>query len=265
MRYLTKEWYNRMQYTSIYLGLKVNNKAEKLSEDFYQEVYAKAKKRHIKDLYDFTDYNKFKKIFLESIDDYNDLKEEDIEQEFRNANEEMFLGMSLEEHFDYCQNNLIEQYKSAIPENILNKVKDIRVLALGYASSEVYKLLKKYCDDNEKFVEEKLRESEKVEEEQFENEPISFIEESFHDCFIIDINKDKNDLVIELDNENEFTDKTEITFKNYNIILDEDIKETYWLYNEVYKNEVGYEVHILTSINDDLKELIIECDDIKIG
>lgn len=262
MRYLTKEWYNKMQYTSIYLGLKVNNRAEELSEDFYQKAYAKTKKRHIKELTDFTDYNKFKKIYLESIDDHEGLKEEDIEQEFRNANEEMFLGMSLEEHFDYCQNNLIEQYKSAIPENILNKVKDIRVLALGYVSSEVYKLLKEYCDTNEKFVEEKLRESAKVEEEQFKNNPIKFIEESFHDCFVIEVIKEKTDLVINLDNEYGFTDKTKITFKNYNIILDENIKETHWLYNEVYKTKVGYEVHILTSVNDDLKELILECEEI---
>ena len=174
----------------------------------------------------------------------------------------MFLGMSLEEHFDYCQNDLIERYKVIIPENILNKVKDIRVFALGYASGEVYKLLKEYCDSNEKFVEERLRESAKVEEELFKNESISFIEESFHDCFILDVIKEKDDLIIKLDNEYGFTDKTKIVFKNYNIILDEDIKETHWLYNEVYRNDNKYEIHILSSNQIDLKELIIECEDI---
>ena len=83
MRYFTKDWYNKMQHASFHLGLKVNKKAEKHDEDFYQKVYNKEKKKHIKEMSDFTDYRKFKKIFLESIDEYKDLKEEDIEREFR--------------------------------------------------------------------------------------------------------------------------------------------------------------------------------------
>lgn len=262
MKYFTKEWYKKMQHTCLYTGLKVNNKAEENSEDFYRELYIETKKRYVKDLSIFTDYKKFKKNYLENIEDYKELKEEDIRQEFLNSKEKMFFGMSIEEHFNYLQNDLIKEYKMNILENILKKVKDIRVLALGCVSSEVYKLLKEYSATNIKLVKEKIREYAKVEEEQFKNESIEFVEESFHDCFVVDVIKEKIDLVIKLDNEPGFTDKTKIIFKNYSIILDEDIKETHWLYNEVYKNKDRYEVHILTAVNDYLKELIIECDDI---
>lgn len=262
MRYLTKEWYTKMQYTGLHLGLKVNKNAEEFSEKFYEELYNKTKDKYIKDLSEFTDYEKFKKMFLESMDDSSSLKEEDIKTEFKNVNEDMFQGMSIEETFDNNQHNIIERFKKVIPKNILNKVKDIRVLGLGYVSSEVYKLLKEYCDSNDKFVEDRFKELEKVEKEQFKNDSIDFPKISFHDCFILDVIKEKNDLIIKLDNEYGFTDKSSITFKNHNIILDENIKESNWLYNEVYKNKDGYEVHILTSVNDDLKELILECEDI---
>jgi len=262
MKYFTKEWYKKMQHTCLYAGLKVNNKAEEFSEDFYLELYTKAKKRYIKDLSIFTDYKKFKKNFLENIDEHKELKEEDIKQEFLNSKEKIFLNMPIEEHFNYLQNDLIEEYKTNIPENILNRVKDIRVLALGCVSSEVYNLLKEYSATNIRFVKEKFREYAKVEEEQFKNESIPFVAESFHDCFVLDVIKEKIDLVIKLDNEPGFTDKTKIVFKDYNIILDENIKETHWLYNEVYKNKNRYEVHILTAVNDCLKELIIECENI---
>lgn len=265
MRYLTKQWYNKMQYAGLYIGLKVNKKAEEFSNEFYQQEYIKAKNKYIKYVADFIDYTKFKKIFLEYIDNQDNIKEEDIELEFKKVNEEMFLGKSIDEHFDNNQKEIIERYKEVIPKNILNKVKDIRVLGLGYVSSEVYKLLKEYCDSNNKFVEDKLKEIEIVEKEQFKNESIDFLKTSFHDCFILDVIKEQNDLIIKLDNEYGFTDKQVITFKNYNIILDEGIKETNWLYNELYKNNDRYEVHVLTFVNDDLKELILECEDIVIG
>lgn len=262
MKYLTKEWYAKMQRTDLYFGLQISKKAEEYSDNYYQTLYNKAQKRHIKDFSDFTSYKKIKKIFLENIDDNSNLTDKDIEREFKNLNKEMFFGMSIEENFDYRQKQIIERLKTDIPEEILNKVKDIRVLALGYVSSEVYKLLKEYCDINEKFVEEKFREYERIESEQFKNEAIGFLEESFHDCFVIDINKEKNNLVIQLDNNHSFTNKTNIVFQNYNTILDENINKSWWLYEEVYKNNDRYEVHILTSGDMGLKELIVDCDDI---
>ena len=127
-------------------------------------------------------------MFLKAVDNADEQTEEDIQREFKKINEEFLNGMSLEESFDYSQNYMIEDLKK-LPLNILNEVKDIRVLALNYTSSKVYKMIKEYCKANEKFVEAKLRESVKAEEEQFKNKSIGFLEESFHDSFIEKINK----------------------------------------------------------------------------
>lgn len=264
MKYLTKDWYRKMQHTSFHLLLKVDNKAEKFSEDFYQDVYNKVKNKYIKEQSDFVNYKKFKKIFLECIDDVKNVKEVEIQKEFEKYQREMFNGLSIEAAFDLRQNNKIEYLKSELPLSILEKVKDVRVLALDYVSSEVYKLIKEYCLSNEKFVDDKFREYACIEIEQQKNETIEFMKESFHDAFILEVKEDKKDLIIKVDNEYGFTNKTNIIFKNYNIILDENIDKSWWLYNEIYKVDNIYEIHILVSNENGLKELIIKCDDINL-
>ena len=114
--------------------------------------------------------------------------------------------------------------------------------------------------NNKKFVEDKLKEYAKIEEEQLKNESIEFLENSFHDAIILQVKQENKDLILEVDPE--LTEKINIIFKNYTIILDENIEKCSWLYDEIYKVDNGYEIHIL-SINyetDELKELIINCD-----
>ena len=43
MKYFTKDWYLRCQYTMLDSGLEVDERASAFSEDFYQELYIKAK------------------------------------------------------------------------------------------------------------------------------------------------------------------------------------------------------------------------------
>jgi len=262
MKYFTKEWYNKMQCTSLHLLLKVSKKAENFSEEFYKKLYDNAKKRYIKQNSYLLDYEKFKKVQFEILDDGEQLTEEEIQEEFKRRNEETFNGKSIEEVFLVRQNHRIEDLKSKLPTNILDKVKDIRVLALDYVSLDVYKLIKEYSEYNKKFVHEKIQEYSKLEEKEFKNVSLDFLKESFHDCFIENITKDEKNLIINLDNEYGFTDKSIITFTNYSILLNENIENSWWLYNEIYKNNNKYEIHILVSRECGLKELIIECDDI---
>lgn len=262
MKYLTKEWYKKMQSTGLHILLKVDKRADEFSEKFYQKIYNKEKKKYVKQESAFTNYKKFKKMILKELYNKEELTEEKILGEFEQYKKDTFEGRSIEENFDYNQNLMIEFLKSSIPSDILNKVKDIRVLALNYVSLEVYNLLKEYCEENENYVENVLKEYTHKESEQLKNETNEFFENSFHDSFILEVNKNKKDLIIKLDPD--FTDKNIITFKNYNIILDENIKECVWLYEEIYKIEKGYEIHILTSNyeRNELKELIITCEDI---
>lgn len=267
MRYFTKEWYGKMQNTNFHDCLKIDERADDFSDDFYKELYNDAKKTQLEFLEDVLDYNNFKNTLLK----FTDFTEEEIENKFKKVNEDLFQGMTPDEYFERSNTISIERLKNSIPENILNKVKDIRVLAFGYVSSEVYELIREYCVANEKFVEEKEIEYSKVLEEQFGDTPITFMQHSFHDCDIIDVYKDKDDLIIKLDNSDGFTGVEKLIFKNYNIILDESIKGCCWKYTEVYRNDDKYEVHILAlsntidmtfSFEKNSREMIICCKEI---
>lgn len=258
MKYLTKEWYNKMQCTKLHSGLTIDKRSDVFSEVFYQKLSRKAREDFLKTHSILVNYEEYKKI-VQGIE-FMDLKEDDLRSNFELLQESL-KGMTLVEYFDYCQNLKIKTIKEKIPKSILHKIKDIRVFSLGYVSKNVYNLLKKYCDDNNKFVEEKFDEYTKLEEETFKNDSLEFIEWSFHDAYISCVRKNKRDIEILMDNVGSFTDKKGIIFKNCNIFLDENIEGTYWLYNEIYKIKNGYEVHILTSY-DDLREFIVECEDI---
>ena len=240
-----------MQYT--HLSLKVNFKAEEFSEEYYQKIYEKEKKEYVEFHLESVKY--FKKMLLINFFKYL------IQGKLKQIKELIKDETEIKESFDLKQRNIIEDLKSNLPSHILNKVSDIRVLALNYASREVADLIKEYCEDNQKYVDKKINEYSKLQEKQFKNKTLDFKEESFHDCLISEIKKDNKSLTIKLNNKHGFTNKSKITFVNYNIILDEDISNSCWLYREIYVKEEKYEVHILTC-GEELRELIIECDDI---
>lgn len=242
-----------MQCIDVHKLLKVNYRAEEFSEEFYQEVYEKEKKKYIE--FQLEVAKKLKKIYWLNFFKYL------IQGNLKQIKEEIMDENEIEESFDYKLKNNMENLKSKLPSRILNKVSDIRVLALDYASREVYDLIKEYCEDNKRYVDKKINEYSKLQEKQFKNKSLEFKEESFHDSLISEIRKENNNLTIKLKNKHGFTDKSKVIFVNYNIILDEGINKSWWLYDEIYVKEDKYEVHILTS-GAKFKELIIECDDI---
>lgn len=46
----------------------------------------------------------------------------------------------------------LKKLKQKLPKYILDEVSDIRVLALGYVSKNIYNKIKQYCEDNERYV-----------------------------------------------------------------------------------------------------------------
>ena len=53
-----------------------------------------------------------------------------------------------------------------------------------------------------------------------------------------------------LDNTGGFTNIDEVTFENFNIIKQDDLlKDSWWLYEEVYKVNDKYEFHVLLQNN----------------
>lgn len=222
MKYFTKEWYLKMVNMNIYLGLKINN--NNLS---YQEIYNQEK-----------------------------IKFNSIQEKIKRLILNMKKNINLETQFELNCENQINKYKNILPKEVLSKIKDIRILGLGYVNKEEYNFIKEYFEDTRKYVDNIIKQYAQK-EEKFENS-LEFIKESFHDYDITNIEKSKDKLIICLDNNQ---NARKIVFKNYNMILDEDIDKSRWLYNEVYKIDDKYEIHILVSGNE-LREMIIQCEDI---
>ncbi|MNC63896.1 hypothetical protein D3C75_1140570 [compost metagenome] len=70
-------------------------------------------------------------------------------------------------------------------------------------------------------------------------------------------------MVIRLDTDGGFTNLNQITFVAVQVLRkDEHIAASSWLYNELYRVEDGYEVHVLLSGAAGLQELFVWCADI---
>ena len=239
MKTFTKEWYKKMQCVHYYIGLKINNDINKNNEEeIYKKVYETKKEEYIK--------------YWTNVDDL--IKKLSGMNKNNSENDLIII-------FDRQNKERTEYIKKILPETIINKITSIRLLSFDYCTQDEYEIIKSYCKDCEKTINESIKKYDEYIKKTFKDNELKFIEESFHDCLIKKCKKDDNNLVLKLDNKGGFTDKKKIIFKNVNIILDEDIVNNTYIYDEIYKNNNKYEVHVLTG-DDELRELILECEDI---
>ena len=241
MKYLTKEWYKKMQASSLHLLLKIDKRAEEYSEELYKEIYEIEKQKYIKEQSRVNDL-----LFK-------------ITTNFKKNNKKL----NYIEKFNNIQKLTIEDLKKKLPHNIINEIKDIRVLALNYSSKKVYDLIKDYSKENEKYVDDKFKEYIKLEKASFKEELNDFFDNSYHDCYIKKVKNSGKNISINFITGG-LTEKDTLILENGRIILDENIEECTWLYEEVYKIDNKYELHILAKKGEDLKEMIIECDNIEV-
>lgn len=279
MRYMTKEWYETVQKTSFYLNLKVSKKAETYSECYFKELYKQKENEWLelwKNVYEISIKNAILKEFYAeygegvSIDDFEFEKIKNTYIKHCKQKDEGFNNIpefnpeqEKKKHKRALQRN-VKCLREKIPEDILQNVADIRVLALRVASREVKQKITKYCKQNEKKVNIAIATYQKEYRKQFqENEP-DFISELFlHDCTLLSCRKKGNDIVMTIDNSNGFTDISEIRMINCNIIKqDAPLHGAWCLYEEVYKSGDRFELHFLFQ-KKNLIDFIVTVDDIK--
>ena len=239
MKIFTKEWYKKMQCAHFYIGLKsIKYLNDDNIEEATNEIYKKIKENRIDEWMKFDD--KIKELSGIGI---NSTKED------------------LAKLFDERIDSDIDQIEYELPEYILNKISNIKLLALGFCKEEEFDLLKDYSLECEKYINDTIKDYNEYIDKEFKDAKIDFIEESFHDCDIVSSKMINNDLELKLNNEGGFTDKNSIIFKNATIILDDDIVDNAYIYDEIYKHDNKLEIHILTRGNG-FRELILECEDI---
>ena len=170
------------------------------------------------------------------------LEEEQNQQdvEIEPYDEEASTNDFLEMHQDE-----IEELKENLPKEILDEVADIRVLALGVATEKVKDLVDKYSQECEMKFEKPFNEYNKHWYTIADKVPAHIKENyNFHDCAILKMTKCGNDIVFELDNSGGFTNINKITYKDAVILENNFVGGCYWIYDEMYLCDKGYECHI---------------------
>ena len=279
MKYMTKEWYETMQKTDLYLLLKVSKKAEAFSEEYFRELYEREEKNWLKLQKDVSEVN-FEDIYPEEFNaeyaDGSPLEESEFEmakKAYFEQREQARIHFGKLPSFDpdrerkkfrqsFRYDN--KRKKNCLPESILLKVADIRVLALNYASREVKQEIAHFCKQNEKSTRAAMAAYQKQYRKQFKTEIPAFAEElNLHDCEVLSCRRTGNDVVMVLDNSGGFTNISTIRIKNCVVIKqDAPLHGAWCLYEEIYKAGERFEIHFLLDKNK-LIDYIIVADDLE--
>ena len=234
MRMLTKEWYQTMLDSGLGVCLEVDPRAAEFSEELFQGLWA------------------------EKLADWLKMREEIcpiLEQEFDEAGERRYF----EENYA----RELETYRTRTPAGILQKVADIRLLALGFCTEEVFREFEQFRTRCEEQTVQTMR---KVWNMQVSLglDKIWTGEHSLHDSSVESLKREGEDLILKFRREAEPWSQIEaIRFREAEILKQEQpMENTWWLYDEIWsREEGGYEIHALLWRDQELFELTIGCRD----
>ena len=281
MKYLTKEWYDITQRAALNTMYKTSKKAETFSEEYFEMLYKREEKKWLKlqkEVSELTFDDIYpEEFYIEEDDDFPldgvELEEakkayfEEREAARADFEEAPPFDPELEkENFRAFNQSTVDELKEYLPEEILRKVADIRVLALGYATAEVKRDIKEYRKKQLSIVTSAMKEYEKEYKRQFRSGSPSFAEElELHDCLVVSCRKKGKNVVMTLDNSSGFTDIREVKFKNCTVIKqDARLRGAWMLYKEIYKAGKRYEIHLLLQKDEQLIDYIVEADDVEL-
>ena len=203
----------------------------------------------------------FKKLEKEYFEDRERAREaHDKLPPFDPEKQRQVFALRFESSVKYLQSNL--------PAEILQNVADIRVLALNRASEKVKKQITEYCENNRKITEQTVKDYQKEYKKQFKSKEPPFAEKlNLHDCYVLSCKNERNDIVISIDNGDDFTDVSTVTFVNCTVIKqDAPLDDACFIYDEIYENGEGYELHFLLRKCEtdemELLDFIVTADDV---
>ena len=243
MRYLTKEWYHTMTDSGLGIQLRADDRAAVFSEEFFRCLWEK------------------------KCGDMLAMRE-DVCYEYDMPWDEEDERRYFEENYRREE----EIFRTRTPAKILSKVADIRVLALGLCTEEVYRDFKDYRALCEKWTEKTMEEAWNMQKAQGLDK-VWTGEHSLHDSLVQSVKREGEDLLIEFERENVlklheelgeeeflFPEIKAIRFRDAEILKQEEpLENAWWLYDEIWKADRGYEIHALLWRENDVFELTIEC------
>lgn len=266
MRYLTKEWCNLSQLTGLHFGLRAHKDASELNESTYQRLRRNKEKailRQEKEIYDFDPRELFeddgmtfvradKFISGEEIQDEDTIVYEMPEEQREHIRKLVeaydvrgpFDIQKSKIEFEERQKHFLKENEIKIPKEIFRQIADPRVFALGYSTKEIIHQLKQISRKNKIRVEQQLVDFSAA--QQSENIPEDLRKHfGFHDCKVLCVEKAK-DITIFLDPSGGFTENNRLTFHDATVIQeDKAVDGCWWIYQELYKTQDGYEAHMM--------------------
>ncbi|WP_342554916.1 DUF4085 family protein [Paenibacillus sp. FSL R7-0652] len=282
MKFLTNEWYDLCQQTGLHFGMRVHRGAASLDEALFERLYKRKEKEYVKfqrEMYD-TDprymlehdgqvLTRADKAFSGEEVTPADQIVYHMPPEERERIENMiaefdarpaFDTKKCKEDYEQSMRGHYEFHAERLPTEILEQIADIRVFSLGYCTREVMEQLKKKSAEN---TEEMQRVQQAYREVMAAQQiPVDVRRRiQFHDCTVTEL-LTGDDLVIRFDTDGGFTEVNKLTLTAAEIVKQKgEIVGTYWLYEELYRIDNGYELHVLLD-GGSKPELIVRCADI---
>ncbi|MFF2483518.1 DUF4085 family protein [Paenibacillus sp. NPDC058071] len=284
MKYLTQEWYELCQRTGLHFGMRVHKGTYVHDEALYLRLYKKKEKEFMsqrREVYDVDPRFMLGQDGAQGVAldkwplDGDQISEEDtmvyhMSAEERDRIQQLIAAYDVRPPFDEvkCKEEFSEiqewgrmEVFHKLPGELSSRIADMRVFALGYCTREVLRELKQLSKENKKRMMLILDEFRQA--QQAENIPEHIRSQfGFHDCTVTELTPGKQ-MVMRLDTQGGFTNNNKVTFDAVDEIIrqDEHIVGSCWIYNELYRTDCGYEVHVLFS-GKEMSELIIRCADI---
>jgi hypothetical protein len=277
MRYLSKKYVERMHNSSMESGLCPDPRAERLDEVFYEEVLAGKQWGLVEIL---------RKVYATP-------QEEVIESIIKSRQHAAEVGLITQEeadagmarvkaqHVEYppfnedeiirnFKNSLVEmedKYRKSLPEEILCRVADLRMLALGFATPEVIEAITAWSDENRRFVEDISRASNEMTKEAQATLPWRTARLFYlHDAHVERAERNEETLTLHIDEEgvNRYHVQS-VRFIGCKIVQWEDPSGLYWFAHETERLPDGcYSVGVLLRKEYDIVEMALIARDILI-
>ncbi len=257
MKFFTPEWDYASRRTSLSLGLHPDKRAKTFDESFYNRVYQQAYQREyrmMKSVHEVSHAELIMRMY-KPLYDADEMSREDYETAVEDARrlDAEKPPFCEEAVISRCQTQLRNSqrsYQQLLPSEILSRVADIRVLAAGVASPEVYKTIKAFTAENDRLSDQVHEAHSKQLQLIWDNIPKEIQENLFslHDATLERMELGDRTLTLFLmqDGENHYRVHS-ITFEDCDILhIDEPVAGGWWKYVEFDILEDGrYEIGIL--------------------
>ncbi len=271
MKYFTKEFYTLLLLSYANMSVKKSKSAEQINENFYNRVYEKtyavfeSVSRSLDWYRDTTnDIDKLDKYLFEpNITEEERLRREEIKNLYKRLHKNKkvypFDEKLCKAQFEERNRKFIELY-SMLPQEILSKIADIRVFALGYASAEVKKLLRPFCANLKKTIKEVQNKAyyETDEAESFLNKELGFNE--YQDFLLLGIEEKGGDIYLKSVNKKCLIIKNGIIIEGRGKTIhsyDKDVPNCPWsriIAAELHRTDDKFEAHFLVDNNSEIEE-----------